>query len=227
MKLIAALLAVPVLSATALAEEPNNVAVAGDYVEFRTADVFTGPCFANAEVGLTGAEAVLAWHVRDGRWNGVAISGLSVIAVVRAHATLGDYYADPGPTRAVIVVDARATAAQREALIDFARRQSPDLLANVVAVETLPIAFQAADHGSVSVAAGDLIAIATRPLHHDDHICRNDEAFYEPLALNLTHAMAVMTLEGSYQAGHLGKTWRERHRRGSYVGTFAVPTAAD
>lgn len=227
MKVIAALLAVPLIATAAAAEDPKTVAVAGDYVEFRTADVFTGPCFANAEVGLTGSEAIMAWHVRQGSWNGVNIEGLSVIAVVRAHATLGDYYADPGPAQSVLVVDSRASAAQRAALVDFARRQSPGLLTDVVAVEALPVRFETGDHGSVSVAAGDVVAIATRPFHEGDHICRNETAFYEPLAHNLTHAMAVMSVRGSYQAGHLGKTWREMNRRGSYVGSFAVPAIAE
>jgi len=43
--------------------------ITGDYIETRTADVYTGQCFANGEVGLTGDEAILAWHVRSGRWN--------------------------------------------------------------------------------------------------------------------------------------------------------------
>ncbi len=227
MRLIAAFLAVPLMAATAVAEDPKTVAVAGDYVEFRTADVFTGPCFANAEVGLTGSEAIMAWHVRQGTWNGVDIDGLSVIAVVRAHATLGDYYADLGHVRSVIVVDSRATPEQRDALVDMARRQSPDLLTDVVAVEALPILFEQGDHGSVSVAAGDVVSITTRSFHEGDHICRNESVFYEPLASNLTHAMPVMTVQGSYQAGHLGKTWREMQRRGSFVGSFAIPAIAN
>ena len=33
----------------------------GQYVEARTADIYTGPCFANSEVELTGNLAVLGW----------------------------------------------------------------------------------------------------------------------------------------------------------------------
>ena len=32
--------------------------ISGDYLETRSADVYTGPCFANAEVGLTGNDEV-------------------------------------------------------------------------------------------------------------------------------------------------------------------------
>ena len=64
--------------------------VNGDYLESRSADVYTGQCFANGEVGLTGDQAILAWHIRSGSWNGVKLDGFSVVAVVKANATLGD-----------------------------------------------------------------------------------------------------------------------------------------
>src|SRR5439155_16457353 len=56
----------------------------GDYVEARTADVYTGPCFANAEVGLVGNLAVFGWKVNRGNWHGANLDGLSVVGVVRA-----------------------------------------------------------------------------------------------------------------------------------------------
>src|SRR5437870_12914169 len=54
----------------------------GDYVEARTADVYTGPCFANAEVGLVGNLAVFGWKVNRGNWHGANLDGLSVVGVV-------------------------------------------------------------------------------------------------------------------------------------------------
>ena len=64
--------------------------IRGDYLEVRTANVFVGPCVANGEVNLVGKEAILAWRVREGSWEDTAVQGLSVVAVVRADATLGD-----------------------------------------------------------------------------------------------------------------------------------------
>ncbi len=49
---------------------PGSAALKGDYIEARSADVYTGPCFANSEVGLTGQEAILAWKVQEGDWKG-------------------------------------------------------------------------------------------------------------------------------------------------------------
>jgi len=108
--------------------------IRGDYLESRSADVYVAQCFANSEVGLTGDQALLAWHVRDGSWEGQKLDGLTVMAAVKANGTLGDPYEDPYPAKSVIMVDEQATPAQREALVAFAQHMSGKLLRNVVRV---------------------------------------------------------------------------------------------
>lgn len=221
MRSAALLLSLLLLALPVAAGETGQAQIYGDYAEVRTADVYTGPCFANGEVGLTGNEAVLAWRVQKGTWNEVRLDGLSVLAVVHANATLGDPYADPLPARAVLIVDERATQAQRAALIDFARNQNRALLDNVVAVQSAPIRFEHLRHGYATVKAGSFAVISTRPLHEGDQICRNEEVFYEPLAAHLSHAMPALATDSGYQGSDLGVTWREFNRRGSFVGTFS------
>src|SRR5258708_22971009 len=87
--------------------------IRGDYIETRSADVYTGQCFANGEVNLVGNEAIVAWHVEDGSWDGVALDGLTVAAAVRAKATLGDPYANPYPAESILLVDDQANMQQR------------------------------------------------------------------------------------------------------------------
>src|SRR5437667_12858316 len=79
--------------------------IRGDYLETRSADIYTGSCFANGEVNLVGNQAILAWHVESGTWNGVPLDGLTVAAVVLARATLGYHYAIPYPAQDVLYVD--------------------------------------------------------------------------------------------------------------------------
>src|SRR5437667_3212165 len=98
-------IAILALSTTAFSQQ-----IRGDYIETRSADVYTGQCFANGEVNLVGDEAILAWHVQNGNWNGVPLDGLTVAAAVHARATLGDPYANPYPARSVLIVDDQATA---------------------------------------------------------------------------------------------------------------------
>src|SRR2546421_4943837 len=101
-------------------------AVRGQYVEARTCDVFTGSCFANADTGLTGKNAVLAWKVESGAVGGTRIDGLGVVAVVAARETLGLTQTAPG--KAVIIVDEAGTPEQRAALIEFVKAQAGDLV---------------------------------------------------------------------------------------------------
>lgn len=203
---------------------PALAQIRGDYLEVRTADVYTGPCFANGEVGLTGHDAVLAWRISEGKWGDVALDGLSVVAVVRANATLGDPYSNPLPAKAVMIVDVQANAAQRAALIAFAQAQTAGLLKDIVAVEVAPIRF-AMDvdgrHGFATLEAGNLAKISTRTITQGDSICHNEEVFYPPLASGLSHAMAAVAVNASYQGNHLGGTWREAERRGAFVGAFS------
>src|SRR5207249_1398129 len=107
-------------------------AVRGQYVEARTCDVFTGECFANADTGLTGKNAVLAWKIDSGTIDGVKLDGLGVVAVLSAVDTLG--LKQSGPGRSVLIVDEKATKAQRDALVSFAKTQAGKLLGEVVAV---------------------------------------------------------------------------------------------
>src|SRR5947208_17129676 len=76
----------------------------GDYVETRSADIYTGPCFGNAEVGLVGDQATLAWRIRKGEWKGVSLGGLSRVAVAKASGALGAPFDNPFRPRALMLV---------------------------------------------------------------------------------------------------------------------------
>src|SRR5271166_3003591 len=96
--------------------------VRGEYIEARTADVYTGPCFANSEVGLTGDLAVMGWKIEKGSFQGVNLDGLAVMGVLRASGTLGDVTQSVYPVKSVIVIDEHANAEQRIALKKFAQK---------------------------------------------------------------------------------------------------------
>lgn len=197
-----------------------GVQVSGTYVEARTADVYTGPCFANAEVGLVGKEAIMAWRIEEGGWDGVDLSGLSVLAVVRSEATLGDPYAERLGAESVLVVDAGANPAQRRALEGFARGMGGELLADVAVSVTAEVEFDVRANGAASVHAGELAALRTRPLDHRDHLCGNETVFYPPLAPTESAEPGV-ALEHSWQGEGLGTTWKSPGKRSSFVGRFS------
>lgn len=195
--------------------------VTGDYVESRSADVYTGQCFANGEVGLTGDQAILAWHIRSGSWDGVKLDGFSVVAAVKANATLGDPYADPYPAKSVLIIDNRADERERAALAAFARHMGGKLLANVVNVVNAPIDIQVAqgNHGTALLRAGDFVTVQTRGINENDHLCGNESTFYPPLT-EVRHAMAAVAMTDSYSGKGLGKTWTLHDKRSAFVGSF-------
>ena len=64
--------------------------IRGDYIEARTADVYTGPCFSNAEIFIYGSQAVMAWKVTEGSYNGVDLSGLGIAAAIQGTTTFSE-----------------------------------------------------------------------------------------------------------------------------------------
>jgi hypothetical protein len=202
------------------AAAPAAAAIAGDYLEARTSDVYTGPCFANSEVNLAGREAILAWRVAEGEWSGVDLAGLSVVAVVAAEATLGDPHGGALAPEALVLVDERADPAQRHALVDLARELGGELLAEVRAVRPAPIELEVGERsGYARLAAGDVASLATRGLDHSDHLCGNETVYYDPLTAT-AGAVPAVTLEHRFTGEGLGKTWSSPDKRSAFVGTF-------
>jgi hypothetical protein len=197
--------------------------IRGDYIESRSTDVYVAQCFANGEVGLTGNQALLAWHVNEGSWNGVKLDGLTIAAAVRARATLGDPYGEPYPAQAVLMVDEAANSAQREALIALAQHEGGKLLENVARVEYVPVILDVPEdphEGHALLLAGHLASIVTRPLNHHDHICGNEIDFYPPLA-PVEHATSAVALTDEFQGDGLGSQWSSHGRRSAYIASFS------
>lgn len=204
--------------------------ISGDYVETRSADIYTGFCVANAEINLVGDQAVLGWRVNKGTWNGVTLDGLGIVAAVKASATLGDPYSNPYPAKAVLIVDEKATLEQRNALISFAKEMGGALFNNVVRVEVAPINMTVqhnqGHYSSVKLSAGTIAGIETRTLNDKDHLCGNETAYYPPLA-KITHAMPAVAELDKYEGKDLGVTWTISGKRSAFVGAFAVTANPD
>ncbi|MDG3002623.1 DUF1326 domain-containing protein [Paludisphaera mucosa] len=220
-----------------IAASPDANRVKGDYVEARTADVYTGPCFSNAEIFITGHQAVMAWKVTEGSWDGVTLDGLSVAAAVVGSTTFSED--DVKAARSVLLVDKKATSAQRKALIAMATALGGDRLKNVVAVRDTTLGVTVEEHMD-SVADADarhdahgmphapvgllsapgLAEILTRSLDEGDHFCGNETVAYAPLSLGVT-ALPAYTLRHKYTGGELDTRWNDPNCRSSFVGHFA------
>jgi hypothetical protein len=217
MRILLALAVVVALAGVAPAAE-----LTGRYVEARTCDVWTGACFANAEMNLTGHHAVLAWRFDKGQVGTVKLDGLGVVAIVEASDTLG--LPQTGASKAVLLVDKQADTAQREALISLAKKLGGQLTANVIAVESSPIAINVGgcqEGGCAKVDAG-VAKIETRCFKPQlDKACGHEDNFYPPLAKGVDVKSAYVT-DHTFVGKGLGKTWTDSQRRGAYVGSFKV-----
>ena len=197
--------------------------ISGQYIEARTCDVWTGPCFANAEMNLGGKHAVMAWKVDKGSLGNVCLDGLGIVAIVAASDTLG--LEQTGPARAILIVDRAANEAQRDALVQLARKQGGELVNKVVAVESAKVDLDVAgckEGGCARLEAGKA-RIETRCLDaHHDKVCGNESAYYPPLAKGVK-AQAAVAVEHSFAGRGLNVTWKESGRRGAYIGSFEMP----
>ncbi|MEY4177423.1 MAG: hypothetical protein RLY70_997 [Planctomycetota bacterium] len=214
----------PAPSADAEKREPKSAQrgeVQGYYVESRSCQVFTGPCFANAEMALTGKDAVMAWGIVAGRFNGVDLSGLNVVMVVRASETLGFGGLDaPESIKSLVIVDERATPVQREALVAFAQKQTGKAGRSIVRMEALPIEVSV-DPGTLvgKVKAGSWVNVLTRKARPNDCICTNEVAYYPPLTA-LKHFAAGVCTEAEFRGRGLGNRWSLPNSRSAYLGEF-------
>jgi len=196
--------------------------LSGHYIEARTCDVWTGPCFANAEVNLGGKNAVLGWKIDKGSLNNVTLDGLSIVAVVSASDTLG--VEQTGKARTVLLVDRRASSAQRAALVRLAQSQGGALLRHVVRVQAADIDLKACPCKSDACAVlnAGVARIETRCLDENhDKICGNESPFYPPLAKNVK-VKAALAVENAFSGRGINETWKENGRRSAYVGSFRI-----
>ncbi len=198
----------------------------GIYMETRTCQVYTGPCFANAEIGLAGKNAIMAWKIQQGSMDcgdqgDVDLAGLSVVLVTRASETLAFRGVDdPRTLKSVILVDERASSVQREALIQFARHHAGRAGKVIARIDSVAIDMKLdllELRGELS--AGKQVTLKTRKARPEDCICSNESAYYPPLA-SVENFVPGVTIEGQLNGRGRGTRWSTPGDRSSYMATF-------
>jgi hypothetical protein len=164
----------------------------------------------------------MAWKIDQGSFENVSLDGLGVVAIVSASETLGQK--QTGKSRAMLVVDKKANAAQRSALIHLAKRQGGELLSNVIAVDSaaIDLTICQCDGGGCATLKAGPARIETRciDVKHDKG-CGSESNFYPPLSQGVQARVAV-ALEHSFTGKNFNETWKDSERRGAYVGAFEV-----
>ena len=165
---------------------------------------------------------MLAWKVDKGTLDGVRLDGLGIAAVLVTADTLG--LPQTGPSKSVLIVDARANRAQRDALIRLAKKEAGELVGKVLAVESAKVDLDVSQCKGGTCARLDAgkARIETRCLDgHHDTVCGNESAFYPPLSKGVK-ANAAVVVEHSFAGNIFNETWKDSQRRGAYVGSFEI-----
>jgi hypothetical protein len=195
--------------------------LSGDYVEARTSEVFTGPCIMGSEGEVSGKEAIMAWRVSRGAYNGVSLDGLSVVAVVAAdrHLSMHEFGAPaPKTIKSVVMVDSRATAAQQRALVSMARSLAPKVFTEVVSTTAVPITFRK-DKDAVAVAAG---AAKLDIVTEFEHPATCGATRWFGTLSRTDGSRPALTRSQEWSGPEFGSQWTQYDRKSSFFGTFSV-----
>jgi hypothetical protein len=210
--------AVFAISAAPLVVSAKGV-VTGAYVEARTAEVFTGGCIMGSEAETVGKQAVLAWKVDRGGFNGVSLDGLAVVAALSGDRNLGIQEIGGGKpvVKSAVFVDGRANPVQQIALVAMANELSRGLVGSIVQVTPAPIEF--ADRGGeIHVVAPQVALDISKHMTHDP-TCGAMQ-WFRPLS-SVDDAEMGLAAEHAFTGSALGTRWSDPNRRSAFFGTFS------
>jgi hypothetical protein len=201
-------------SAFVFGSRAENVSVRGDYVEVRTASVFAGACHYNGEVVTTGREAMMAWNVTSGKWQGIDLTNVRVLAIVSSDSNLGDKNA---ARKSEIVIDS-ASRSQSLAVLDAIKQKYAASLGEIIKVRNAPIKFAHEDK-SYAVAADDAtMAVEAMP---NDLCCKMPNlVWYTPL-VGLENRKVGYTTNAAYSGNSVGEQWSRAGENSAFYGSFS------
>jgi len=209
------------LSAGTFVTADDRARITGDYVEARTAEVFAGGCIMNSEAETLGRQAVMAWRITSGAFNGVTLDGLTVAAAVAGDRNLGMREMggeEPTAVKAIIIVDPRATTAQRDALVRLVRELSNGLITHVVRVGVAPVKFATSQqYVEVSVPDHNIQLTVNKEMKHDPSC--GAMQWFKPFT-KLADAALGVAEEHSFEGQGLNTKWSAPNKRSAFFGTF-------
>ena len=219
-RLLTVALAVALMASAASAGTHGNVV--GEYVEARTAEVFAGGCIMNSEAETAGRQAVMAWRITRGTYDGVVLDGLTMAAAVAGDRNLGMREMGgeaPHAVRAILTVDERATTPQREALVRLARELSGGLITDVVRVDSSRVRFESTDT-HIDVSASDALTLSVNKEMKHDPSCGAMQ-WFKPFSPQLTTSAMGTAEEHAFSGAGLDSKWSAPNKRSAFWGTFS------
>ena len=191
--------------------------VSGDYVEARTASVFAGPCHYNGELVTEGRQAILAWNIAAGHWQGVDLTGVRVMAAVVCEDNLS---VDTAARKWELVIDRAASDAQAGAVTDLIRTQAAGQLGQFTGSRRAAISFRH-DADGYAVKADGFADLAVHPMPNDQCCTEPHLVWYNPLS-PVEHRKVGYTESAGYLATGNGDPWQRSDENSAFYGPFSL-----
>jgi Protein of unknown function (DUF1326) len=203
------------VGAVALTSRAESTSITGDYVEVRTASVFAGACHYNGEVTTTGRDALMAWNVTSGSWDGVDLKGMRAIAIVSADDNLSNAQAG---RRSELIIDKAASHAQAVAILSAIKSRYAEALGEIISVRSAPIEFK---HSGKTYEVNSSEAAIDVEAMPNDLCCRMPNlVWYSPL-VPVGQRKVGYTIKALYAGHTVGDTWERAGENSAFYGNFA------
>ena len=215
-RLFAALAMIVAVTGLVFSSHAENVSLRGDYVEVRTASVFAGACHFNGEVVTTGRDALMAWNVTSGKWQGVDLTGVRVMAIVSADSNLAE---NSAARRSEIVIDSQASRTQTLAMVNALKEKYAASLGNVVAVRSAPISFERSGRTYAVVTNDAAINVEAMP---NDLCCKMPNLIWYAPLVGLENRKVGYTSKALYSGKTVGEPWSRSGENSAFYGSFSL-----
>ena len=213
---IIGLVLVACVGAVALTSQAESTSITGDYVEVRTASVFAGACHYNGEVTTTGRDALMAWNVTSGSWDGVDLKGMRAIAVVSADDNLSNAQA---LRRSELIIDKGASHAQAVAMLSALKNRYAETLGEIMSVRSAPIEFK--HNGKTYEVSSSEAAINVEAMPNDLCCRMPNLIWYSPL-VPVGQRKVGYTIKALYAGHTVGDTWQRAGENSAFYGSFTL-----
>jgi hypothetical protein len=214
--LLTGLAIIVAVSALVFSSQAENVSLQGDYVEVRTASVFAGACHYNGEVTTTGRDAMMAWNVTSGSWQGVDLTGVRAMAIISSAANLSDTNA---ARQAEIVIDKAASRSQSLAMLNALKEKYAASLGKIVSVRNAAISF--VREGRTYAVAADDAAINVEAMPNDLCCKMPNLVWYTPL-VGLENRKVGYTSKALYSGNAVSEPWSRSGENSAFYGSFSL-----
>jgi Protein of unknown function (DUF1326) len=199
----------------------RSSAITGRYVEARSASVYAGACHYGAESTTAGREAVLAWQLDGGSYEGFPLDGVELIAAVRADVNLAERDA---ARSSVVYLDEDLPMPKRAAALAWLKREHGAALGTIESVRTAQVEVSC-DGDAYHVRAGDWVRLEGQAMPDRACCTMPSNVWYKPMVA-LEGRLVGESVLFAVDDPALGPPFERRAENDAFLGSLAAPAPA-